>query len=317
MAEFLITGGAGFIGGHVAERLARDGKTVRVLDDFSSGKEANLAACAGRVEIIRGDLRDKAAVARAVSGVRVVFHLAAIPSVPRSVADPVTTHDVNVTGSLNLLVAARDARVGRVVFTSSSAVYGETPELPKHEHMPPTPISPYGLHKLMGEQYCRLFHRLYGLETVVLRYFNVFGPRQDPASAYAAAIPKFVTAMLAGRPPVVFGDGEQTRDFTYVENVVEANLAAASAAGAAVGGVFNIACGRRITVNELIREIGRIIGRTVTPRYDPPRVGDVLHSEADVARSARLLGFSPPVDLAEGLRRTVAWFQRQGSQTVV
>jgi len=200
-----------------------------------------------------------------------------------------------------------------VVFSSSSAVYGETPELPKHEGMAVVPISPYGLHKLMGEQYCRLFHQLYGLETISLRYFNVFGPRQDPASAYAAAIPKFITAILAGHPPVIFGDGEQTRDFTHVENVVEANLAAASAAGPAVGGVFNVACGRRISVNELVREIARITGRPVAPRYDPPRAGDVLHSVADVSRAARELGFRPAVDLAEGLRRTVAWFQHHAA----
>jgi nucleoside-diphosphate-sugar epimerase len=225
--------------------------------------------------------------------------------------DPVTTHDVNVTGTLKLLVAARDAKVQRVVFSSSSAVYGETPELPKREDMTPTPISPYGMHKLMGEQYCRLFHQLYRVETVCLRYFNVFGPRQDPGSAYAAAIPKFITAILAGRAPVVFGDGGQTRDFTYVENVVEANLAAARAGEGAVGGVFNIACGQRISVNDLIQAIARVVGRDVTPKYDPPRVGDVLHSEADISRAARLLGFRPPVDLASGLSRTIEWFQGQ------
>ncbi len=309
MAEFLITGGAGFIGGHIGERLVRGGKSVRVLDDFSSGRESNLTGWGDRAEIVRGDLRDKAAVGRAVAGVRVIFHLAAIPSVPRSVTDPVNTHDVNVTGTLNLLVAARDAGVKRVVFSSSSAIYGETPTLPKHEDMAPTPISPYGLHKLMGERYCRLFHQLYRLETISLRYFNVFGPRQDPASQYAAAIPRFVSAVLGGRAPTVFGDGEQTRDFTFVENVVQANLAAAAASSAAVGGVFNIANGRRISVNDLIRSIGRIAGRDVKPNYDPPRVGDVLHSEADITRAARLLGFRPPVDLDAGLRRTIEWFR--------
>ena len=311
MPEFLITGGAGFIGGHIAERLVRDGKSIRILDDLSSGQESNLAPCGGRAEVIRGDIRDAAVVAQAVAGVRVVFHLAAIPSVPKSVADPVTTHDVNVSGTLNLLVAARDAKVQRVVFSSSSAVYGETPELPKREDMTPTPISPYGMHKLMGEQYCRLFHQLYRIETVCLRYFNVFGPRQDPASAYAAAIPKFITAILAGRAPVVFGDGGQTRDFTYVENVVEANLAAARTGAGAVGGVFNIACGQRISVNDLIQAIARVVGRDVTPKYDPPRVGDVLHSEADISRAARFLGFRPPMDLASGLSRTIEWFRKQ------
>ncbi len=310
MPEYLVTGGAGFIGGHLAERLVRDGKSVRILDNFSSGREANLRSWGDRAEVIRDDIRDRAVVARAMAGVRVVFHLAAMPSVPKSVADPLTSHDVNVNGTLNVLLAARDARVQRVVFTSSSAVYGDAPALPKREDMTPTPISPYGLHKLIGEQYCALFTRTYGLQTISLRYFNVYGPRQDPQSEYAAAIPKFITCLLAGRAPTVFGDGEQTRDFTYVANIVDANLAAANAAPEAVGQVFNIAGGRRISVNELITTLNKILGTTISPSYAPPRPGDVLHSLADITKAHRLLDDTPRVDLTEGLRHTVEWFRQ-------
>lgn len=310
MPEYLVTGGAGFIGGHLAERLVRDGKSVRILDNFSSGREANLRSWGDRAEIIRDDIRDRAVVARAMAGVRVVFHLAAMPSVPKSVADPLTSHDVNVNGTLNVLLAARDARVQRVVFTSSSAVYGDAPALPKREDMTPTPISPYGLHKLIGEQYCALFTRTYGLQTISLRYFNVYGPRQDPQSEYAAAIPKFITCLLAGRAPTVFGDGEQTRDFTYVANIVDANLAAANAAPEAVGQVFNIAGGRRISVNELITTLNKILGTTITPSYAPPRPGDVLHSLADIEKARRLLDGTPRVELTEGLRHTVEWYRQ-------
>ncbi len=311
MSEYLVTGGAGFIGGHLAERLVRDGKSVCILDNFSSGREANLRSWGDRAEIIRGDIRDRADVTRALSGVRVVFHLAALPSVPKSVADPLTSHDINVNGTLNVLIAARDARVQRLVFSSSSAVYGDSPDLPKREDMTPTPISPYGLHKLVGEQYGQLFTRTYGLQTVSLRYFNVYGPRQDPQSEYAAAIPKFITCLLAGRPPTVFGDGEQTRDFTYVANVVDANLAAAAASPEAVGQTCNIAGGRRISVNELIATLKNILGSFIAPAYAPPRPGDVLHSLADIAKAQRLLGVAARVELAEGLRRTVEWFRRQ------
>ncbi|MFA6563385.1 MAG: SDR family oxidoreductase [Verrucomicrobiia bacterium] len=309
MPEYLVTGGAGFIGGHLAERLVRDGKSIRILDNFSSGREANLRSWGDRAEIIRDDIRDRAAVARAMAGIRIVFHLAALPSVPKSVADPLTSHDINVNGTLNVLLAARDARVQRVVFTSSSAVYGDSPTLPKREDMTPTPISPYGLHKLIGEQYCALFTRAWGLQTVSLRYFNVYGPRQDPQSEYAAAIPKFIASLLAGRAPTVFGDGEQTRDFTYVANIVDANLAAAAAPEAA-GQTFNIAGGRRISVNELIATLNQILGTAVAPSYAPPRPGDVLHSLADITKANRLLDGTPRVELAEGLRRTVEWFRQ-------
>lgn len=310
MPEYLVTGGAGFIGGHLAERLVRDGKSVRILDNFSSGREANLRPWGDRAEIIRDDIRDRAAVARAMAGVRIVFHLAAMPSVPKSVADPLTSHDVNVNGTLNVLLAARDAHVQRLVFTSSSAVYGDSPTLPKREDMTPTPISPYGLHKLIGEQYCALFTRTYGLQTLCIRYFNVYGPRQDPQSEYAAAIPKFITSLLAGRAPTVFGDGLQTRDFTYVANIVDANLAAADAAPEAVGQTFNIAGGRRISVNELITTLNSILGTAITPAYAPPRPGDVLHSLADITKAHRLLDDTPRVELTEGLRLTVEWFRQ-------
>ena len=309
MPEYLITGGAGFIGGHLAERLVHDGKSVRILDNFSSGREANLQGWGDRVEIIRGDIRDRAAVGRAMAGIRVVLHLAALPSVPKSVEDPLSSHDINVNGTLNVLMGACDARVQRLVFSSSSAVYGDSPALPKREDMMPTPISPYGLHKLIGEQYCALFSRIYALPTVCLRYFNVYGPRQDPQSEYAAAIPKFITSLLAGRPPVVFGDGQQTRDFTCVANVVDANLAAAAGGPQVVGQTFNIAGGRRITVNELIATINGILGSRIAPAYAPARQGDVLHSQADIAKARLLLDGGPRVELAEGLRRTVEWFR--------
>jgi UDP-glucose 4-epimerase len=308
MPDYLITGGAGFIGSHLAERLVRDGQSVRILDNFSSGKESNLRGWTDKAEVIRGDLRDRDVVARAVSGTRVVFHLAAQVSVPQSVADPQTAHDVNVNGTLNLFLAARDAGVRRVIFSSSSAVYGDSPDQPKREDMLPAPISPYGLHKLIGEQYARLFHRLYGLEVVSLRYFNVFGPRQDPISQYAAAIPRFISRLLAGQPPIVFGDGRQTRDFTYVENVIEANLAAAAPAEA-VADCFNIASGASTTVTELIATLNRVLGKNIAPVHDPPRPGDILHSVADISKAARVLNCPPRVDLATGLRRTIEWYR--------
>lgn len=310
MPEYLVTGGAGFIGGHLAERLVRDGKSVRVLDDFSSGREANLRSWGDRAEIIRGDIRDRDAVASAMAGIRVVFHLAAMPSVPKSVKDPKTSHDINVSGTLNVLIAARDVRVQRLVFTSSSSVYGDQPTLPKREDMTPAPVSPYGLHKLIGEQYCELFTRAYALQTVSLRYFNVYGPRQDPQSAYAAAIPQFITSLLAGRPPTVFGDGEQTRDFTYVANVVDANVAAAAAGPPVIGQTFNIAGGRRISVNELIATLNKILGTHIAPAYAPPRPGDVFHSLADISKAQRLLDGVPRIELSEGLRRTIEWFRQ-------
>jgi UDP-glucose 4-epimerase len=306
----LVTGGAGFIGSHLADRLVEDGWRVRVLDDFSSGREDNLRGAAAEAELLRGDLRDRALLERALAGVEVVFHQAAVPSVPRSVAEPERTHEVNATGTLRLLEAARHAGVRRVVFAASSSAYGDAPELPKVETMPPRPRSPYALQKYAGEVYCRLYTELYGLETVALRYFNVFGPRQDPASEYAAVIPRFVTACLEARAPRIHGDGEQTRDFTYVSDAVQANLLAADAERAA-GAVVNVAGGRRTSLNQLLAWIREITGSAVPAVHEPPRAGDVRDSLADLQRAAELLGYRPAVDLREGLARTVDHFRKR------
>lgn len=306
----LVSGGAGFIGGHLAERLLQDGWRVRVLDDLSSGREANLAACAADVELIRGDIRDEAAVARAVTGAEVVFHQAAVPSVPRSVAEPLRTNSVNVSGTLQVLESARQAGVRRVVYAASSSAYGDTPELPKVETMPATPLSPYALQKYAGEVYCQLYASIYGLETVALRYFNVYGPRQDPQSEYAAVIPRFVTACLRGESPCIYGDGEQTRDFTMVADAVNANVLAADAPEAS-GAVCNVAAGSRISLNELLGNIRDLTGTSVEVRYEPAREGDVRDSLASLDLARKLLGYEPAVDLREGLRRTVAHFERQ------
>jgi len=305
---YLVTGGAGFIGSHIVERLLREGHAVRVLDDFSNGKPENLRAMSGDIDLISGNIRDRDVVARAVTGAYVVFHQAALGSVPRSVADPLTTHESNVTGTLNILLAARDLGVRRVVFASSSSVYGETPVLPKHEDMKPEPRSPYALSKLSAEQYCGVFHHIYGSETVALRYFNIFGPRQDPESQYAAVIPKFVTAILGGGRPVIFGDGRQSRDFTYVDNVVEANLLASEAEGAS-GRFFNIACGGRYTLLQLLDRINAILGAEIEPIHEPPRRGDVRDSQASIEAAQTALGYRVSVDFDEGLRRTVEWYR--------
>ena len=310
-AKYLITGGAGFIGSNLAERLGRDGKSVRVFDNFSTGRRENLRGIKTKIEVIEGDLRNLAEVRKAVAGVRYVLHVAALPSVQRSVEDPVTTHEVNVNGALNLLVAAREARCQRVVFSSSSAVYGDTLTLPKREDMTPSPVSPYGASKITGEYYCRLFWQLYGLETISLRYFNVFGPRQDPQSEYAAVIPKFITSILAGRSPTIFGDGTQTRDFSHVDNVVEANLLACEASKEALGESFNIACGERISLLQLVDTINRIAGKNLRPQFAPARPGDILHSQADVEKAAKLLGWKPSVNFREGIEKTIAWYRGQ------
>ncbi len=316
----LVTGGGGFIGSNLVEALLRRGDDVRVIDNFATGRRENLAgaegwaaAGGGRFELLEGDIRDGETVRRAVEGCDVVLHQAAIPSVARSVADPLTSHGVNVDGTLNLLLAARDLGVKRFVMASSSSLYGESPTLPKVETMCPDPISPYGLDKLAAETYCRLFHRLYGLGTVALRYFNVFGPRQDPSSEYSAVIPKFTAALLAGRAPTIFGDGEQTRDFTYIENVVRANLLAAEAPDEACGEAYNVACGERISLLDLARRLGRITGREIPPVHGDPRPGDIRHSLADIGKARRLLGYEPRVGLDEGLERTVAWYRREHS----
>lgn len=306
-ARYLVTGGAGFIGSHITATLLKQGENVRVLDNFATGRESNLQAfegLAGTVEIVRADIRDLEAVAQASQGVEVVFHQAALASVPRSIADPVRSLEVNVNGTQNVLIAARDAGVRRVVFASSSSVYGNTPTLPKHEGMPPAPMSPYAVHKLTGELLCSVFHSIYGLETVALRYFNVFGPRQDPKSEYAAVIPLFLTALLNQKQPIVFGDGEQTRDFTFVANVVQANLKAATAPDA-VGQAMNIGCGERISLNEVLRISSELLGTNPDISYRDPRPGDVRDSLADISKAQRLLGYDPTIKFAEGLSQTL------------
>lgn len=307
MAEYLISGGAGFIGSNLVEALLQREASVRVVDNFSTGKRENIEPFLGQIELIEGDLRDLEVCRRAAAGVRYVLHQAALASVPRSIDDPIASNESNITGTLNLLVAARDAGVKRLVYAASSSAYGDTPTLPKEESMPPCPLSPYAITKLVGEQYCRVFYTLYGLETVALRYFNVFGPRQDPQSQYAAVIPKFITALLEGCPPRIYGDGEQSRDFTYVENVVEANLLATTAPEAP-GQLMNIACGQRMTLNELAEFLREALGSRVEFEYGAPRPGDVKHSWADISRARSILGYEPRVSVSEGLRRTVAWF---------
>lgn len=299
----LVTGGAGFIGGHLVERLVAEGWSVRVLDDFSTGREPNLAAVRDRIDLVRGDIRDADVLAKAVAGVEVVFHQAALPSVPLSVAEPVRTHSVNAEGTLRVLQCAREAGVRRVIYAASTSAYGDSHELPKHEEMPANPRSPYALQKYSGEVYCVLYTRLYGLETVSLRYFNVFGPRQNPASDYAAVIPLFIRAGLEGEPPVIHGDGGQSRDFIYVEDAVRANLVAADAPAAA-GAVINLGAGVRTSVNELWQAVREILGSDLEARHGAARAGDVRHSLADLSRARRLLGYEPEVELREGLRRT-------------
>jgi UDP-glucose 4-epimerase len=308
MTLYLVTGGAGFIGSHIVQELVRRGERLRVLDNFSTGRRENIAPFLEHIELVEGDLRDLPTVRRAVEGVDYVLHQAALASVPRSVADPLASNSANVTGTLHLLVAARDAEVKRVVYASSSSAYGDSPTLPKQEDMPTAPKSPYAVSKLAGEHYCRAFTEVYGLETVSLRYFNVFGPRQDPASQYAAVVPLFITAMLQGEPPTVHGDGLQSRDFTYVANVVHANLLATTAPGVA-GRVFNIACGQRYTLLDLIAILDEIVDAHVTPVHTDPRSGDVRHSLADVTAAQEALGYRAEVDFGEGLRRTVAWYR--------
>ena len=317
MAHYLVTGGAGFIGSHLVERLLVDGHRVRVLDDFSTGRRSNIEeirpAGAQRLQVSTGDIRDERVIREAVAGVDGVFHLAALGSVPRSIRFPQETHAVNATGTLNVLVAARDENVPRVVFAGSSSVYGSLEELPKREDHPTLPISPYGLTKLMGEHYLRLFRDLYGIETVTLRYYNVFGPRQNPKSQYAAVIPLFITSLLSGKKPTVHGDGGQTRDFTYVANVVEANVLAMQAPSEQIEpGLFNVAAGGRHSLNELLEILGGILGVDPDAEHGPPRAGDIRDSQADISRARKYLGFEPKVDFREGLERTVAYLRERG-----
>jgi len=306
-----VTGGAGFIGSHLVERLLADGARVRVLDNFSTGARTNLGFAPrfrGRLEVLRGDIRNLSVVLRAARGARVIFHQAAMRSVPRSVKDPLGANENNVTGTLHVLEAARRCRVPRVVYASSSSVYGDRPDLPKREDQPPAPVSPYAASKAAGEQYATIWTRLYGVETVGLRYFNVFGPRQDPKSEYAAVIPRFILWGLRDRPLEVHGDGAQSRDFTYIDNVVEANLLAARAPGVR-SEVFNVGCGSRVSLLEIVAKLEAVLGRPLERRHTPPRPGDVLHTLADVAKAKRLLGYAPLVEFDEGFRRTVEYFR--------
>lgn len=305
--RYLVTGGAGFIGSNIVDELVRRGHEVTVLDDFSSGKEENLAGVQDKIHLLRGSICDLEAAHHACRGVDYVLHLAARTSVPLSVKDPLETNRINIDGTLNVLVAARDAKVRRVVFAASSSAYGETATLPKVETMPPEPISPYGVTKLVGEMYAQVFGRVYGLENVSMRYFNVFGPRQNPESQYSGVLSRFMLAVIDGASPVVYGDGEQSRDFTFVENIVDASLRACEARDA-TGKVFNGGTGERITLNEVLKLLENICGRPIRAKYDPPRSGDILHSQADIERSRKILGYQPRVNFQEGLRRTWRWY---------
>ena len=311
MANVLVTGGAGFIGSNLTEALLTQGHVVRVVDDFSTGKRENLdfGNRFSSLEVIEGDIRNFDVARRVTRDIDYVFHQAALPSVQRSVEDPVGSNAVNVGGTLNMLVAAREGGAKRFIYASSSSIYGDTPTLPKSEEMPANPLSPYALQKYTGEQYCKLFSQLFGLETVSLRYFNVFGPKQDPASIYSAVIPRFIEAFLDKRPPTVYGDGEQSRDFTYIENVVQANLLAMSAKGLH-GEVVNIGYGQRTSLNRLLEILRDILGSTLLPIYEEARPGDVKHSLADIGRGKKILRYHPRDDLERGLRKTVEYFQR-------
>ncbi len=307
MAHYLVTGGAGFIGSHLAEELVRRGETVRVVDNLSTGKRRNIAHVPS-AEFIEGDLADLEVARRAVEGIDYVLHQAAIPSVPRSVQDPITSNRANIDASLNILVASRDAGVKRLVYAGSSSAYGNSPTLPKAETMAPAPLSPYALQKLVAEEYCLMFTRLYGLQTVTTRYFNVFGPRQDPSSPYSGVISLFISALCDGRRPTIYGDGEHTRDFTYVANVVDGVLRACTADRAS-GEVINVATGGRISLNTLFQTIRDLVGATVEPIYADPRAGDVKDSQADISKARRVLGYQPSVSFEDGLAKTVAWYR--------
>lgn len=309
MDRFLITGGAGFIGSNITDHLLEKGHSVRVIDNLFTGKKDNLtnALTSGRCEFIEGDIRDLDTVRRACRDVDFVLHEAAIPSVPRSIDDPISSNDVNINGTLNVLKASVENKIKRVVYAASSSAYGNTASLPKREDMPPSPLSPYAVSKLTGEYYCKVFTTVYGLETVSLRYFNIFGQRQDPHSTYAAVIPRFITAMLRNESPLVYGDGEQSRDFTYIENVIRANIAACYAPDAA-GKLMNIACGTRFTLNNLLTTLEEIMNKKANPKYLDNKKGDVRHSQADISMASRSIGYQVAVDFREGLRRTVDYF---------
>ncbi len=316
MGRILVTGGGGFIGSHLAERLTAMGHQVVVIDNFSTGRRENLESVRDHITLFEADIRDRVALAKAMDGAEYVFHQAALPSVPRSVENPFESHDANATGTLSVLCAARDAGVRRVIYAGSSSAYGDTEAVFKSEDLSPRPISPYAVSKLAGEYYCRVFHTVYGVETVTLRYFNVFGPRQNPHSPYTGVMAIFIPAMLRGRRPHIYGDGSATRDYTYVENIVEANILAMTAEG--VGGeVINAACGGRTSVLEVVQMLNSILGTQIEPEFGDPRPGDILHSSADVSKARRLLGFEPKVSVQDGLVRTVEWYKHEMRGTMM
>lgn len=314
MITYLITGGAGFIGSNIVARLVKEeGNKVRILDNFSTGKIENIANFLDRIEVIEGDITELNTVKKALVGVDYCFHQGALPSVERSIQDPLTSNEVNIKGTLNILISSKELGVKRVIYASSSSVYGDTPVLPKREDMFPSPLSPYAVTKLTGEEYCHLFYTIYGLPTISLRYFNVFGPNQDPTSTYAAVIPKFITALLGEKEPVIYGDGGQSRDFTFVDNVVEANILATKTT-TGLGETFNIACGQRVTINELAKNLAKILNVAIKPVHLNPRAGDVRHSLADISKAQSYLGYEPKISFEEGLRLTVEWYQNRNGK---
>lgn len=308
MKKYLVTGGAGFIGSNIVEELVKRGLQVRVIDNFLTGKRENISPFLDEIEFIEGDIRNFETCRKALKGVDFVLHQAALPSVPRSIKDPLLTNEINIRGTLNLLWASREARVKKFIFASSSSVYGNDPRLPKQEDIEPKPLSPYAITKLVGELYCLIFSQIYALSTICLRYFNVFGPRQDPFSQYAAVVPNFIEKMLKGKKPVIFGDGKQSRDFTYVSNVVEANILATRAQDV-FSGIINVACGQRTTVNSLAAKINEILRKNIQPSYEKPRLGDIRHSFADISKAKQLLKYSPRISLSRGLEITIRWYQ--------
>lgn len=308
MEKYLVTGGAGFIGSHIVEELVKRGHQVKVVDNFITGKRENISPFLEKIEFIEGDIRDLEVCRRATEDVDFVLHQAALPSVPRSIKDPLLTNEINITGTLNLLLASRDAKIQKFVFASSSSVYGDNPQLPKKEGIEGIPLSPYAISKRAGEMYCGVFSQAFKLPTVCLRYFNIFGSRQDPFSQYSAAIPNFITKMVKEESPVIFGDGAQSRDFTYVSNVVAANILASKAEGIS-GEIFNIACGERTTVNSLVENINKVLDKKIEPSYDDVRPGDIKHSFADISKAKKILKYEPSVSFGEGLRKTVLWFK--------
>ncbi len=309
MAKYLVTGGAGFIGSNIVRKLVELGENVRVIDNFSTGKRENLAPFLDKIELMEGDFSDLDTAKKATAGVDYVLHQGAIPSVPRSVENPIETDRANVLGTLTMLMASREAGVKRFVYAASSSAYGDSPVMPKEESMPTAPKSPYAIQKLTGEQYCQNFYTLFGLETVCLRYFNVFGPNQDPESVYSAVIPLFIKKMLRGETPTIFGDGETSRDFTYVDNNVDACLKACVATKECAGQVINVACGSEISLNQLVEKINKILGTNVSPKYEPERLGDVKHSLGDISKAKKLLGYAGAIDFDEGLKRTVEFYK--------